>query len=101
MNKKSSYLFYTFVILFGILVIEFTYLKMSVDEGVKKSKELFVSVVGLPDLALMSESYSTRHRSLSNVFDIYSDDASLREHTLSSYAVSHSNIQNKKSLNEQ
>ena len=74
---------------------------MSVDENTQKNKELFVSVVGLADLALMSESYATRHRSLSNVFDIYAEDASLREHTLSSFALSHSNIQNKKSLNEQ
>ena len=100
MNKKSLYLFYSFLALFSILLVEFAYLGLSVDENAKKSKQIFVSVVGLPDLALMSESYETRHRSLSNVFDIYSTDASLREYTISSYAVSHSNIQNKKSSNE-
>lgn len=100
MNKKSSYLFYTFTTLFFILVGEIAYLNMSVDDDIKKSKLAFVSVVGLPDLAIMSENYLSRHRTLSNIFDVYPYDSSLREDTLSSYALSHSNIQNKKSTNE-
>jgi hypothetical protein len=60
----------------------------------KIKKEQFVSLSGLPDLAIVTESFAIRHRTLSDLFSIYSDDPTLREYFPSSFAYSHSHIIN-------
>lgn len=62
------------------------------------SKEAFVKLTGLPDMAISTEASYVRHRSLSELFSIYKDDGSLREYFPSTYVYSHSHIINKKSF---
>ena len=90
MNKKSRVLLSIFALLILTLSIEVSYLtlyKSMSDEALSKKME-FVAKTGLPDLALSSETPYIRHRTLSNVFSIYKDDATLREYSYSSFAIS-------------
>lgn len=59
-------------------------------------KESFVTIVGLPDLAIVTETSSVRHRTLSDLFSLYRDDANLREYFPSTFTYAHSHIINKK-----
>lgn len=61
-------------------------------------KTTFVKLIGLPDLAISTEATYVRHRSMSDMFSIYKDDASLREYFPSTFAYSHSHIINKKEI---
>ncbi|MEA3227948.1 MAG: hypothetical protein U9P38_02625 [Campylobacterota bacterium] len=96
MNKKSITLLYIFGFILSALSLEIGYLSYTkgMSDRAKEKKILFVKISTLPDLAIATEDYSTRHRSLSNIFSIYSDDGSLREYTSSSYTISHSHIYN-------
>ena len=90
MNKKSRILLSVFALLILTLGVEISYLtlyKSMSDEALSKKIE-FVAKTGLPDLALSSETPYIRHRTLSNVFSIYKDDATLREYSYSSFAIS-------------
>ena len=49
------------------------------------SKEALVSIVGLPDLALVSEAHYVRHRSLSDVFSYFGDSPELLEYFPSTF----------------
>ena len=102
MNKKSKFIFYTFLTLGGLLILEGSYLQISksTSADMLNSKKLFVELVGLPDLAISTEATYVRHRSLSTMFSIFKDDGSLREYFVSTYAISHSHIINKKSIDE-
>jgi len=97
MNRKSHYLFYTFIALSLSLVVELSYLKNSkeITPPQQLKKEQFVSLVGLPDLAIVTETTSIRHRSMSDLFSIYRDDGTLREYFPSTFVYSHSHIINK------
>ena len=48
-------------------------------------KESFTSLVGLPDLALVSEAHFIRHRSLSDVFSAFADAPELLEYFPSTF----------------
>ncbi len=98
MNKKSHKLLYLLTFVIAIFVVQLVYLQdtQSISESSKKKKVAFVELVGLPDLAISTESYASRHRTLSTVFEIYGDDGTLREYSYSSFATSHSAIHNKK-----
>ena len=89
MNKKSKVIFVIFSSLLSLFLVQVIYLSgfkaMSNDKLNKKID--FVRVTGLPDLALSTESPYIRHRSLTNVFSIYSEDACLREYSLSSFTI--------------
>ncbi len=88
MNKKSKYLFITFISLSVILFLEVIYLQIfnTMNDSDLVQKNMFVKTVGLPDLAISTETSYIRHRSLSDIFSIYSVDGSLREYSKSSYA---------------
>ena len=58
----------------------------------REKKIAFVQMSSLPDLALFSQNYTLRHRTLSDMFSIYPDDGCLREYSLSSYTFSHSHL---------
>jgi len=100
MNKKSKYLFYTFLTLLFLLVTEGVYLNSTkVISGESLAKKVaFVKISQLPDLAISTEATFVRHRSLGTVFSIYKDDGDLREYFPSTYAISHSHIINKKAI---
>ena len=65
-----------------------------------QKKLSFVSLSGLPDLALFSETSYARHRSLSDFFSIYKDDGSLREYFASTYVFHASDFIDLKGSNE-
>ncbi|HHH50752.1 MAG TPA: hypothetical protein ENK76_00025 [Campylobacterales bacterium] len=96
MNTKTHKLFYIFSIVILLFIIEILYLYQtkSITPQQKIKKEQFVSLSGLPDLAIVTESFAIRHRTLSDLFSIYSDDPTLREYFPSSFAYSHSHIIN-------
>jgi len=95
-TKKSRLLFYIFLSLFSFLVMESLYLcnTYSMSSASFEKKSAFVKVSGLPDLALSTEATYVRHRSLSDLFSIYKDDATLREYFPSTFVISHSHIIN-------
>ncbi|OHE01560.1 MAG: hypothetical protein A2513_07915 [Sulfurimonas sp. RIFOXYD12_FULL_33_39] len=102
MNKKSKSLFYAFLTIFGVFILESIYLNSkSMDNNMLNLKNDFTKVVGLPDLAISTEASFIRHRTMSNLFSIYKDDPSLREYFPSTYTYTHSHIINQKSLNAQ
>ena len=97
MNKKSSYLFYIFIVLFVIFGVQ-TYIldtTKSMSKEVLSKKLTFLELTQLPDLSISTEATYIRHRSMATLGDIYKDDASLREYFPSTYAISHSHTINK------
>jgi len=96
MNKKSHYLFYLFMGVVIILMVELIYLKQTREMSEKQQikKQNFVKIAGLPDLAIVTETSSVRHRTMSDLFSIYRDDANLREYFPSTFVYSHSHIIN-------
>jgi hypothetical protein len=87
MNKKSTFLLYTLFFVVVLLSFEVLYLykTKSLDEDSLRLKREFVSTLLLPDLAISTEASYIRHRSLSDFFSIYKDDATLREYFASTY----------------
>lgn len=79
-----------------ILIVELTYLKQTREMSEKQQikKQNFVKIAGLPDLAIVTETSSVRHRTMSDLFSIYRDDANLREYFPSTFVYSHSHIIN-------
>ena len=96
MNKKSHYLLYAFVGVMALLTTELLYLKNTKEmtANQREKKEQFVSIVALPDLAIVTETTSVRHRTVSDLFSIYRDDGDLREYFPSTFVYSHSHIIN-------
>ena len=103
MHKKSHTLFYILIGLILMFIIQILYLQQtkSMTLSQQEKKECFVHLVGLPDLAIVTESSSIRHRTLSDLFSLYRDDATLREYFPSTFTYSHSHIINKDSNIEQ
>ena len=103
MNKKSRFILYSFILLATLLCIEVLYIQSvkSMNTDMLNSKQTFVKLTGLPDLAISTEATYIRHRSMSDVFSIYKDDGSLREYFPSTFIYTHSHIINKKNINEQ
>lgn len=101
MNKKSKIVFYSFIAVGVLFFAEAMYLQseQSNSSETLSSKRAFVNLVGLPDLAISTETTYVRHRSMSDLFSIYKDDGSLREYFPSTFTYAHSSIINKKSLN--
>lgn len=87
MNNKSIFLLYTLIFVASLLSFEVVYLykTKSLDESSLAIKREFVGTLLLPDLAISTEASYVRHRSLSDFFSIYRDDASLREYFASTY----------------
>jgi hypothetical protein len=94
MNRKSHKLFYIFIGIIMLLVVELVYLQQTKEMTTVQQlkKEQFVSIAGLPDLALVTETSSVRHRTMSDLFSIYRDDANLREYFPSTFAYDYSHI---------
>ncbi len=95
-SKKVAQTASIFVFITFILILELFYLNSfaSLKSEDKEKKQAFVSLIALPDLALLQER-SLRHRTLVNVFDIYPLDASLREYTKGSFVYSDAKIKEK------
>ena len=100
--QKSSRLFYIFGTLFLTAFSLLFYLEQTKSMTIQSldKKLLFVKMSSLTELALSTESYSQRHRTLSTLSNIYSKDGTLRENEISSFALSHSHILNWQSNSE-
>ena len=90
-SRKIIFILLSFI---SLLFIEIIYLKNSSSmTNIDREKKIsFVSLSGLPDLAISTEANYIRHRSLSSVFSIYKDDMALREYFPSTFVISHSHI---------
>ena len=79
-----------------ISMVELIYLKQTREMSEKQQikKQNFIKIAGLPDLAIVTETSSVRHRTMSDLFSIYRDDANLREYFPSTFVYSHSHIIN-------
>jgi len=95
-NLKSKRFIKFFMLLFAIGVIETLYIAQTQTLSMAdiQLKQGFVSLTGLPDLAISSEASFVRHRSLSSIFDIYRDGEGLKSYFPSSSTYWHSNIVN-------
>lgn len=94
MKTKSYSLFYlmmTLLLFFFGVVLFLEYNATPTPQSIK-NKNLFVQTTLLPDLALVNSSSYIRHRSLSTVFSVYSDDGTLREYDITSFTYAPSNI---------
>jgi len=93
MNKKVKLYFSGFLSLLILMLVEIYYLDSyyTISSENLKVKKSFVSLVGLPDLAISQDSF-IRHRTLSSTFEIYSIDAALREYANATYVISDSKI---------
>ena len=88
MNKKAKYIIYSYLSFVTILIIEIIYLSnTTTDMSLNKS---FVSLTMLPDLAISNSASYIRHRSLSNLSNIYRDG--LREKFIATTLYNHSTI---------
>ena len=96
MNKKSKYLFSIIVLVLFTLSIELVYLQNSKTLSKKdiEDKNILVSSLGLPDLAISTEAMYIRHRSLSDTFSIFKEGPELKEYFPSTFVYSHSHILN-------
>lgn len=86
MYQKSRFLFFLLLISILLFSVELAYLFMKKDKSMQKSR-YFVALTQLPDLALYSETYSARHRTLSTPFDIFKDDGTLYEYERASFIM--------------
>ncbi len=97
MTKKSFYLFYICSILLSIFIFQVLYLydTKSVTDKMLEKKLSFVKIITLPDLAISTEATYIRHRSLSSISTIYSEDGELRAYSPSTFVYSYSKIINR------
>jgi len=77
----------SFLIFFVLVEIVYLNISKSMSEDMLNKKVSFVKLTGLPDLAFFSDINYVRHRSLSDLYSIYSDDSSLRERTTSTFSI--------------
>ena len=86
MRTKSSYLLFFILFTCTLIGIEIAFFQKSASLAlVSVQKEKFVSLVGLPDLSLVSEAHYVRHRSLSDVFSYFGDSPELLEYFPSTF----------------
>lgn len=105
MNKKSKYLFIIIVLTLFSIALELTFLNSSksLDKKDIEDKNILVSSIGLPDLAISTEAMYIRHRTLSDTFSVFKESPELKEYFPTTFIYSHSHILNNtpsKILNE-
>jgi len=84
MNNLSHYFLSSLIILSSILAIELVYMYSNSSLHVK-SKNSFVYLTGLPDLALSNSANFVRHRSYSDTFSLFSNGPELLEYFPSTF----------------
>lgn len=90
MYKKSKVLLSSFSIVFIMFISLFIYLEnSSYSKQTIAKKQLFISTIGLPDLAISTEANFIRHRSLTNISDIFIDGAEHIEYFPTTYTISY------------
>jgi len=92
MTSKSKTLFFFILFTCSLIVLQVGYLKKNTFSA---KKEIFVALVGLPDISLVSEAHYVRHRSLSDVFSYFGDSPELLEYFPSTFVYHYASIFNK------
>ncbi len=97
MNEKIKKLTFFTVILVTTLIVEIIYIENNrgLTEEAIRDKRDFIRVAKSPDLAISTEAFYIRHRTLANISDIYREDSSLYEYFPSTFIYSHSHILNR------
>ena len=87
MNKKTNFLFiFTTLLLVALLaVVSVLNVFKTTSKKTIENKNLFIQVVGLPDLAISTEARYIRHRSLSDINSIFSDGPEHTEYAPSTF----------------
>lgn len=98
-------MFIALFFMIAITVFEILYLYQTKSLSLEdiKDKNILVSSLELPDLAISTEAMFIRHRSLSDTFAIFKEDPQLKEYFPTTFVYSHSHILNNtpsKILNE-
>lgn len=78
-----------------IVLIAVQVVLLQARHNTKNEKRLFVSLTGMSDLALSSEAHFVRHRSMSDLFSIFSNSPTLTEYFPSTFVYNYSEIQRK------
>jgi hypothetical protein len=90
MNSRVKNFSIIFSIIFSCLIIELIYLDSTSPSFQEvKNKNKFVSLVGLPDLAISTEASFIRHRTLVTTFDIFRDGAEHMEYFPTTFSISY------------
>ncbi|MDD3324542.1 MAG: hypothetical protein PHN38_05425 [Sulfurospirillaceae bacterium] len=97
MIKKSIFFFFFIVTLSVFIAIQYLFFQKNnaLSAEMLSKKERFVGVVGLPDMAIVSEAHYVRHRSLSDTFSFFADAPSLLEYFPSTFVYNYSTIAQK------
>jgi len=91
MNFKTKFVLLS--ILTTVLLISTEIAYLSIKDNSSLHKRLFVKIVTLPDLAISNETHYVRHRSLSDIFSIFSNSPTLTENFPSTFVYNYSEIQ--------
>lgn len=87
--RKLSHYFLSFLLLLGIVLsVELIFMYNTKSLHVK-TKNGFVSLVGLPDLALSNSANFIRHRSYSDTFALFSNGPELLEYFPSTFTYNY------------
>jgi hypothetical protein len=92
MNKLSHYFLSILLLLLGILGVQMLYMYNFSSLHVEE-KNIFVKVVGLPDLSISNSANFIRHRSLSDTFSLFSNGPELLEYFPSTFTYNYSSNQ--------
>jgi len=88
MNRLSHYFLSFLLLLSSILGLELVYMYNTTSLHVEAKNE-FVSLVGLPDLALSNSANFIRHRSYSDTFALFSNGPELLEYFPSTFTYNY------------
>lgn len=90
-TPKKFFFFLSTLIIFFIGELLYLQIFHSIDPEAKKQKRAFVTLVGLPDLAISTEADYIRHRSLSTYFSLFKEGPLMREYYRTTYLYQPSN----------
>lgn len=84
---KSKYLLFLSLSIVLVTLFQWGYFKRHSSLNVQSiaQKKSLVSLIGLPDLALVTEAHYVRHRSLSDAFSFFADSPELLEYFPSTF----------------
>lgn len=88
MSKLSHYFLISLILLTSTLTIELLYMYNKSNLNVE-TKNNFVNIVGLPDLALSNSANFVRHRSYSDTFSLFSNGPELLEYFPSTFTYNY------------
>ncbi len=91
MNKKTKLFFISSFLFICLFITTIVYIDTTkrVDQDILDKKDLFISLVLLPDLAISTEAPYIRHRSLVTAWDIFTDGPEHIEYFASTFTTNY------------